>query len=593
MPNSIVTYTGQGFSSVNQLVHSIIRDLTGLGTPVTGSPAHHMQLVHPTSVLASVSATGTEVIEFTSTTTALKPGTKVSIRRSVNSTVIAGDLSIDGTGIDQINENELREYYIGEASPTQATLHASYDDAISFTSPVTIGGTTTTGATFNIDPTIYFSNDYNPTSDDATDKVFILESTTNVDPFARADVNVNDVTKDPWRICFQTYNWRQYPSYIPGASQPSAGSWSAADSSIIRSLGVYVGTPSTLSDNSGTPIIAYQQAWPNTVPAWLSTAIASLPTWNYNPLTNGAPTFSDSYLASKKYDYIEPVGNTGSEWTNRFEPTTAFSVKIPKAENDSIGGISGLAGANNPNTTPVIMNGDGPDVLDPSQLFVNRYSLNAFQTTLFGSSTASADAANPLSYHVTVSDHGVFIAVWGKNPEQSASGFSWVLVQRSVDKLSGITRGVLPGFPNGDPNNPGNRPLFCINSTNNQVYKFVVREHDLPAPSDRSDASANTLDNGAVINPFQQQSLTENGEYVITFLNNLNTSRFKYADELDMVGTVSADVVGGGADIEVAVYGEVDGSGASSKRTYHALWPSGQNGTKMRVMVVKDVPDPN
>ena len=43
----------------------------------------------------------------------------------------------------------------------------------------------------------------------------------------------------------------------------------------------------------------------------------------------------------------------------------------------------------------------------------------------------------------------------------------------------------------------------------------------------------------------------------------------------------------------MAVYSETDGSGATSKRTYHALWPSGQHGTKMRIMVVKAVPDPN
>ena len=125
------------------------------------------------------------------------------------------------------------------------------------------------------------------------------------------------------------------------------------------------------------------------------------------------------------------------------------------------------------------------------------------------------------------------------------------MVQRPVDKKTGIVRG-LPI----DNESPGNRPLFCVNSVNGKYWKFVVREHDQAIPSSRKNATINTEDDSAIINPYTQQSLTENGEYVISFLNNLSTSRYKYADELDMVGTVSADVVGGGSSIDINVYGE-------------------------------------
>ena len=191
----------------------------------------------------------------------------------------------------------------------------------------------------------------------------------------------------------------------------------------------------------------------------------------------------------------------------------------------------------------------------------------------------------------------MFLGVWGPDPEEAGQGFSWLLVQRPVDKEDGIVRGLdkTTGLPydgsqidpaTNEPYPLGNRPLFCVNSVNGKFWKFIVREHDNPVPSLRKDATVNARDSGAVINPYQQQSLTENGEYVITFLNNLNTSRFKYSDELDMLGTVSSDVVGGGSEIDVRVYNE------DEKRRYHALWSSGSYGTKMRVMVVQSIPTP-
>jgi hypothetical protein len=239
---------------------------------------------------------------------------------------------------------------------------------------------------------------------------------------------------------------------------------------------------------------------------------------------------------------------------------------------------------------------DGPDVTDAGQLFINRY-VTAGTPTTFGGFAADSSYSQSISYQITITDHGLFIGCWGPDPEENGKGFSWLVVQRPVDKKTGIVRGInsATGLPytgtetdeDGNLLPVGKRPLFCVNSVNGNFWKFTVREHDNSVPGNRKDATTNSADSGAVINPYQQQSLTENGEYVITFLNNLNSSRFKYGDEMDMLGTVSSDVVGGGSQIDVSVYSE------AGKRSYRALWSSGSYGTKMRIMVVANVPNPN
>jgi hypothetical protein len=414
---------------------------------------------------------------------------------------------------------------------------------------------------------VVFPEGFDPSDPTALsdDTLVILESTPNIDPFARTDPTVSDPTLDPWRIAFHTSQWTGRSTTEPN---PSSGGYQApsTDPIAINSLAVYVGTPSTLSIDpaSGDPTIGWTTTTTQLAPYYKASGSAAInytnmPEWN----------FKKSY---KSKDLVEPAGNIGARWTNTFDPT-AIIKKLGTA----------VSGSQNP--TPVYTSPakwDGPDVTDPTQLFVNKYVTAGVKAASFGGFAADSNYSVPTSYRVVLTDHGVFIGCWGPDPEENGNGFSWLLVQRPVDKKFGIIRGTP-----ADPTNPGNRPLFCVNSVGGKYWKFVVREHDNPVPSARKDATENTQDSGAVINPYQQQSLTENGEYVITFLNNLNSSRFKYADELDMLGTVSSDVVGGGSEIEVSVYNEED------KRKYHALWSSGSFGTKMRIMVVKDIPTPN
>ncbi len=78
-----------------------------------------------------------------------------------------------------------------------------------------------------------------------------------------------------------------------------------------------------------------------------------------------------------------------------------------------------------------------------------------------------------------------------------------------------------------------------------------------------------------------QVRLTEDGKYVVNFPSRLNTSRFRYPYELDMIGATSADVVSQYSDVELTVYDEPDA------RVYHALQSNEANNTGLRIVVLQ------
>jgi hypothetical protein len=717
MANTVTTYENQGFTDVNSLLYDVVLTLTGQNTGL--NPTDGVPLTTGQMYFAPVKA-GNYSTVFPS----WPPTAPFTPPTSTTSTVLV------------LEATQLVDPFAA-LDPTGQFIQ--------------------TGATG------VAANSSEAASTTFTPAAPPIDTSTSTYP--------NNPTKDPWRITFQTYDWKNYSSFKavapPAASGTAApyvtgvtgGTWTP-DGDAPMSMAIYLGTPSTMStDITNSLTLGWHQRWPNTYPIWANSLLnggctyydwvgpvnIAIPDGNdvsvqadqdrvhYYMCTYGQSAnslreiggFLKSYTLLKAYDFVEPLGNTGSEWSHpfdpvygastavRFGPTSAAGYQwlqtnyplwftatgttptvpggnvdlgpnnsyskggsyVPGFKFNGASGAQRMAFANDNNAwggtgttfvntniyktteretsvpgTPVIADyypasdGDGPDVNDPAQLFINRYMIRTAQAAsgtkgMFATMSGRAAAANPLSYRLVLSDHGMFFAVWGENPEETAANYSWMLIQRPVSKNSGVTRGVFSDFYHGSvidtnatsptfgksilaaytpdvtrngtlinstafdiagmPVNFGNRPLFCINSTGNKFYKFVVREHDLPIPSGRKDAANNSEDSSAVLNSFRQQSLTENGEYVITFINNLNSSRFKYSDELDMVGTVSADIVGGGTDIQVSVYNEKIQDptsadfGQPSKRTYHALWPSGQYGTKMRIVVVKRVPDPN
>jgi hypothetical protein len=232
----------------------------------------------------------------------------------------------------------------------------------------------------------------------------------------------------------------------------------------------------------------------------------------------------------------EPFGNIGSEWTNKGQ-------------------------ANNSDATP--------DHTSYSDGFMNRFLIE----------NQGMGGTRPLSYRLSITTRGIFLGVWDTRTEETATAFNWMLIQRSVDKDSGATRGTTPAT------SASTCPVFCVNSVNNGIYKFIVREKDVFGPSARKINDADAEDSPAPLNPEKQVCFNEDGNYVITLLNNLTTPRFKYTDELDMVGTISADVVGAGQELEFTVYGE------AQPRKYLALQANKPNNTGMRLMVLIDNPN--
>jgi len=130
----------------SQLLQNILSN--GLTySPVFGSGS----VIISQSALASVVNNSTTGIAYTSTTVALPVGTPITITRTSSGTAITGNLTIGGVAISAIASGASVTYYTGSTTTATSTaLYANYANAIASSSPLTIGGTTTTGATFTI-----------------------------------------------------------------------------------------------------------------------------------------------------------------------------------------------------------------------------------------------------------------------------------------------------------------------------------------------------------------------------------------------------------------------------------------------------------
>jgi hypothetical protein len=96
----------------------------------------------------------------------------------------------------------------------------------------------------------------------------------------------------------------------------------------------------------------------------------------------------------------------------------------------------------------------------------------------------------------------------------------------------------------------------------------------------RVPADTHSPDSHAIFNSVEQVSLTEDKTYLLSFPHNLTTPRFRYTEELDMIGTTSSDVVMSGQDIQFKTYGEL------GPRTYRALPANGPLNTGLRIAVL-------
>lgn len=202
----------------------------------------------------------------------------------------------------------------------------------------------------------------------------------------------------------------------------------------------------------------------------------------------------------------------------------------------------------------------------------------------------------PINTQLTVTDRGIFFGAWEGNfsvlQKKQLTGqyddnvFNWFLIQRPVDRLTGRIL------------TTGRAPLFCINSVGYKYHKFIVRESDVFHPSQgpkkeddngvlvdwRTPADAHSNDSFAVLNTSNQIALTEDSKYLVSFLHNLTSPRFRYSEELDMLGQTSADVCISGNDLSITAYQE------SGPRVYKALPSNKPYNTGLRIVVLKDIP---
>jgi hypothetical protein len=210
-----------------------------------------------------------------------------------------------------------------------------------------------------------------------------------------------------------------------------------------------------------------------------------------------------------------------------------------------------------------------------------------------------ATAANyPMSYLLNVTPRGFSLCIWEEAQDITAGqNFSWVVVQRPVDRTTGQalvdTATKCPLFcvyglqdmyvpaaikPKDSADTNGHAIIIYPERWESGIKKFVVRESDVVKPTPSMPATYDSVDSNGIMNAGKQVTITEDNKYVVTFPNKLNTYRYAYTQELDLVGYTSASVIAQYAKVPLTVYGE------SSARTYQAMLANGINNTKMRVL---------
>jgi hypothetical protein len=376
----------------------------------------------------------------------------------------------------------------------------------------------------------------------------IMEAGPTVDPLNGSAIT----TKQPWRVCVD----------IQGAHQ----------------VLIHTGSPTTLYDVEKLPIYKELAAGDPTKGAgWkpvdvIGTTGAKLTNATLDPITKPStdPTTKPSPTVSKGATIAGYEANEGLEEDGTYIPKGIVTgYRVAGDENPNAGGYMQEDFLDNENLRWVpdaTVSITGATVTDDNskdnvlKCFINR-------TKRIGSANPFG---YPMSYRLVITNRGFWLGVWEESTTQEGSMyFNWVLVQRPVDRTTGET--VIDG----------KAPVFCVNAVGNKFWRFVVRESDIMRPSSRIDASVDSEDAEAILNIENQVSLSEDGKYIITFPSRLNSSRYRYPHELDMMATTSADVVSQNTSVELTVYGE------SAARTYRALHANGPANTGMRVMILE------
>lgn len=277
-----------------------------------------------------------------------------------------------------------------------------------------------------------------------------------------------------------------------------------------------------------------------------------------------ATTTVDPMATTQPWRLQFNIGSTQDVSLNIATPTQISSTgtvsQVLQGATPTVVDYAGAVGAANPSLFS--------NQADQTTGFFNRaarvVSTNVGQTKTFQSTNSY-----PISYYLVCSPRGFALAVWEEGMDNIVATQSWVVVQRPVDRVTGTVL------------TTGKAPLMCINSVGNLYWKFTVRETDINRPTTRAQADANTADNTAVINSQQQVAIDEAGKYIINFPCRLNTQRYAYTQEMDLLGYTSADVVSQFTAVPVTVYGE------QAARTYQSLFANAINDTNLRILFLQ------
>lgn len=184
----------------------------------------------------------------------------------------------------------------------------------------------------------------------------------------------------------------------------------------------------------------------------------------------------------------------------------------------------------------------------------------------------------PMSYMVSVTDHGIFFNSWAESFDSKGNCFNWFVVQRLIKDDGSILL-------------DEKSPLFCLFSKNgggstdsntivaDGINYFVVREEDISAPAAPLSAVQMMPDSFPLINPIQQVGMMVNRNLVIHFPKGVNTHRYFYPYKLDMIGYVSADLLSQKSVQPLNMYGQ--------SRLYEAIQANSAFNKGMRICFIK------
>lgn len=187
-------------------------------------------------------------------------------------------------------------------------------------------------------------------------------------------------------------------------------------------------------------------------------------------------------------------------------------------------------------------------------------------------------AAHPLSYRLTISDHGIAFALWGESFDSGGKEFAWFCTQRMVDKDTGaiVTENKSPLITVFSLYGNGSDELNVADPT--QIQFMITRESDVNTPTFPRSAVVDSADSNRIINAVQQVAVGEDKNFIIHFPNGICTQRYGYPHELDMIAYTSADVISQENEVEMTFFGE------AQPRKYQALAANNTYNKGMRIL---------